>query len=99
MTERERESIEREIEHTRDEVGDRIDELDRKLRTTLNFRSFASEHAGQLVAGGAVVGFLAGFGFPKLLRRVLQFGVPLALIAFKVKKSRDGAEPTRTEEV
>jgi len=90
--EQEKESIEREIEHARDNVGVRIDELDRKLRATFDVRGFASEHAGELVAGGAVIGFLAGFGFPRPLRRVLQFGIPLALIAYKVKSSRDGHE-------
>ncbi len=89
MADHERENIEREIERARDGVGNRIDELDRKLRTTLDFKSFASEHAPQLLAGGVVVGFLVGFGFPKPLRRVLQLGVPLALIAYKVKKARD----------
>jgi hypothetical protein len=92
MADQERENIEREIERARDGVGDRIDELDRKLRSALDFKSFASEHAPELVAGGAVVGFLVGFGFPKPLMRVLQLSVPLALIAYKVKKARqDGA--------
>jgi len=89
MSERERETIEREIEQARDDVGTHIDELDRKLRATFDLQSFAAEHAGPLVVGGVVVGFLAGFGFPKVLRRVLQFGVPLALIAYKVKTGRE----------
>ena len=38
-----------------------------------------------------MVGFLVGFGFPKPLRRLIQFGVPVALIAYKVKKARDKA--------
>jgi len=92
MAEQERETIEKEIERTRDDVGERIDELDRKLRTTLDFKTFASEHAGEFVAGGAVVGFLAGFGFPKLLRRAVAIGVPLALIAMKVRSAQqDGS--------
>lgn len=95
--EQEKDSIEREIEHARDEVGNRIDELDRKLRTTFDVKGFATEHATQLVAGGAVIGFLAGFGFPKPLRRILQFGIPLALIAYKVKASRNGTETSRCE--
>jgi hypothetical protein len=89
MNDQERQQIEQEIERARDGVGHRIDELDRKLRTTLDFKSFASQHAPQLVAGGAVLGFLVGFGFPKPLRRMLQVGVPLALIAYKVKRSRE----------
>ena len=58
----------------------------------------ASEHAPQLVAGGAVVGFLVGFGFPKALKRLIQIGVPLALVAYKVKKSRDGASGATYQE-
>lgn len=82
--------VERAIERARDGVSDRIDELDRRLRSQLDVKSYASEHAPQLIAGGAVVGFLVGFGFPKLLRRVIALGVPIALIAYKVKQSRDG---------
>ena len=92
MAEQERETIEKEIERTRDDVGQRIDELDRKLRTTFDLSTFASEHAEQLAAGGAVIGFLAGFGFPKPLRRAIQFGVPIALVAWKVKRARVDAE-------
>jgi ElaB/YqjD/DUF883 family membrane-anchored ribosome-binding protein len=77
--------IERAIVQARDGVGERIDELDRRLRTTLDVKSFAREHAPQLVAGGAVVGFLVGFGFPKLLRRIVGIGIPLAIVAMKVK--------------
>lgn len=89
MSEQERQQIEEEINRARDGVGRDIDELDRKLRTTLDFKTFATEHASELVAGGAVVGFLVGFGFPKLLQRAIGVGLPLALIAYKVKKSRD----------
>lgn len=85
MKETEKQSIESEIERARDGVSDRIDELDAKLRTQLDFKSAAREHAPQIVAGGAVVGFLIGFGFPKALRRVIQIGVPLAVIAYKVR--------------
>jgi|SRR5207245_7238445 len=88
MADQEKQTIEQEIVRARDGVGDRIDELDRKLRTSLDFQTFASEHAPQLVAGGAVVGFLVGFGFPKPLRRIISLGVPLALVAYKVKKAR-----------
>jgi hypothetical protein len=89
MADREKENIERSIEQARDGVGERIDELDRKLRTSLDFRTFASQHIPELVAGGAAVGFLVGFGFPKTLRRLVGIGVPLALMAMKVKKARD----------
>ncbi len=87
----EKKQVERAIERARDGVSERIDELDRRLRTTLDVKTFASEHAPQLIAGGAAVGFLVGFGFPKPLRRLIQFGVPVALIAYKVKKARDKA--------
>ncbi len=94
MNDQERQQIEQEIERARDGVGHRIDELDQKLRATLDFKTFASEHAPGIVASGAVLGFLVGFGFPKPLRRVLQFGVPLALIAYKVKKARENGRVT-----
>lgn len=92
--EHQRVRIERAIERARDGVSEKIDELDRRIRTTLDVRSFASEHAPQLITGGAVVGFLAGFGFPKMIRRAIQIGVPFALIAYQVKKARDEAAST-----
>lgn len=87
----EKQEVERAIERARDGVSDRIDELDRRLRSTFDVKAFATEHAPQLMVGGAVVGFLAGFGFPRPLRRLIQFGVPVVLIAYKVKQARDGA--------
>jgi len=89
MKDQEKKDIEREINRARDGIGDRIDELDTRLRRQLDFATMASEHAPQLIAGGAVVGFLVGFGFPKQLKRMIQLGVPLALAAYKVKQLRD----------
>ena len=85
--------LEREIERARDGVSERIDELDRRLRSTLDVKAFATEHANEIIAGGAVVGFLVGFGLPKTLRRIVQIGVPLAFVGWKVKQkmSADGA--------
>lgn len=94
MADHEKQDIERAIDRARDGVGERIDELDRRLRSSLDVKSAAAEHAPQIIAGGAVLGFLAGFGFPKPLRRAVSIGIPLALIAMKFKKSRpngDGA--------
>jgi len=88
MADNEKQDIERAIDRARDGVGERIDELDRRLRTSLDMKSAAAEHAPQIIAGGAVLGFLAGFGFPKPLRRALSIGIPLALIAMKFRKSR-----------
>ena len=85
----EKAAVEHEIERARDSVGNHIDELDKKLRRQLDFKTMAEEHAPQLAIGGAVVGFLVGFGFPKPLRKLIKFGVPLAIIAMKVKKMRD----------
>ena len=99
MNPAEKKQIEAEIERARDGVGDRIDELDAQLRRKLDFESVAREHVSQIVAGGAVVGFLVGFGFPKLLKRAIQIGVPLALLAYKVKTSRDGDEGDALAEV
>jgi len=99
MNPTEKKQIEAEIERARDGVGDRIDELDAQLRRKLDFDAMAREHAPQIVAGGAVIGFLVGFGFPKILKRAIQIGVPLALIAYKVKMSRDGDESEALAEV
>lgn len=84
----EKHQLDQTIVSARDRVGDRIDELDRHIRKQLDVRSIASEHAPQLVIGGAVVGFLIGFGFPKVVKRLLQIGIPVALIAVRVKKRR-----------
>jgi hypothetical protein len=93
MNAEEKQHIEQQIERARDGVGDRIDELDQRLRTTFDFKTMAREHAPQIIAGGAVIGFLVGFGFPKPLRRLIQVGIPVALIAWKVKQSRDNRNP------
>ena len=82
----EKRTIEHEIGRARDGVGEHIDELDRRLRQTLDIQSVASEHAPQLMAGGAVVGFLVGFGFPKAMKMLLKVGVPIAVITVAAKK-------------
>jgi hypothetical protein len=93
----EKQAIEQEIGRARDGVGDRIDELDRRLRKTFDIEAAASEHAPQLMAGGAVVGFLVGFGFPKAMKLLLRLGIPIAVITVAAKKyaaSRNGDEWT-----
>ena len=82
----EMQQLDQTIAGARDRVGDRIDELDRRIRKQLDVKSLASEHATELVAGGAVIGFLVGFGFPKVVKRILQIGIPVTLIAMQVKK-------------
>ena len=91
----EKEAIEQEIGRARDGVGDHIDELDRRLRKTFDIEAAASQHAPQLMAGGAVVGFLVGFGFPKAVKLLLRLGIPIAVITVAAKKyaaSRNGDE-------
>ena len=51
--------IERAIVRARDGVGDRIDELDRHLRTNLDPKTLARTYAPHLIAGGAVLGIIA----------------------------------------
>ena len=87
----EMQQLDQTIAGARDRVGDRIDELDRRIRKQLDVKSLASEHATELVAGGAVIGFLVGFGFPKVVKRILQIGIPVTLIAMQVKKRSSGA--------
>ena len=81
--------IEREIARARDGVGDRIDELDRRLRTTLDVKSAAKQHAPKIVAGGAVVGFLVGFGLPGIFKKAVKIGIPIALAGFAAAKLRN----------
>lgn len=91
-TNSEKQDIERSIDRARDGVSERIDELDRRLRASMNIRAVASRHAPQIIAGGAVIGFLAGFGFPKALRRAIGIATPLALAVLKFRRSRKNAD-------
>ncbi|HSY48288.1 MAG TPA: hypothetical protein VLC46_05710 [Thermoanaerobaculia bacterium] len=84
----EKKELDQSIESARERVGDRIDELDRRIRRQLDVRTIAAEHATELVTGGAVVGFLVGFGFPKVINRVVQIAIPVAMFALRVKKMR-----------
>lgn len=88
-TEEQKVHIERAIVRARDGVGDRIDELDRRLRNDLDPKSLARTYAPHLIAGGAVVGLLVGFGMPKIFRKVVTWGVPLTIVALTVKNVRD----------
>jgi len=83
----EKAQVERSIERARDDISTRIDELDERIRSQYDLKQFASEHALQLAGAGAAVGFLVAFGFPKPLKRLIQIGVPLGLIAWKVKQT------------
>lgn len=82
----EKKQIEHEIVRARDGVGSRIDELDRRLRTTFDVQTAASEHAPELMAGGALLGLLVGFGSPRLLKRLVQIALPLGALAVGAKK-------------
>ncbi len=88
----EKQTIERAIVRARDGVGNRIDELDRHLRTTLDPKMIARSYAPHLVAGGAVLGVIIGFGMPKVMRRLITWGVPIAILATTIKKARESEE-------
>lgn len=83
--------IEIAIDRARDGVSEHIDELDRRLRGTMDVRQHARTYAPQLIVGGAVVGFMVGFGFPTIVKRLLQFGVPIA-IAMKIAQMQSDGE-------
>ncbi|HUF18794.1 MAG TPA: hypothetical protein VMS12_12190 [Thermoanaerobaculia bacterium] len=87
--------IERAIERARHGVGEGIDELDRRVRDTMDIRRKAGEYAPQLMVAGAALGFVVGFGMPNLIKRTLQFGVPI-LIALKVAQAQSDAELAAT---
>jgi hypothetical protein len=86
-TENIKEHIEVAIGRARDGVSDRIDEIDRRLRTSLDVKQIAADHAPQLLAAGAAVGLLVGLGAPRVITRALQLAIPLA-IAVKIVKDR-----------
>lgn len=89
MQEDEKTDLQRSIEQARDGMGARIDELDRRLRTTLDLQTAATTHAPKIIAGGVVVGFLVGLGFPLGFRKILKIGVPLALVSLAAIKARE----------
>lgn len=82
-------TIETQIVRARDGVGDRIDELDRHLRTNLDPKTIARTYAPHLIAGGAVLGLVVGFGLPKVFRKLVTWGVPIAILAVTVKNARE----------
>ena len=88
----EKEHIQRAIVRARDGVGNRIDELDQHLRTTLDPRTLARSYAPHLIAGGAVLGVVVGFGLPKIFRKLVTWGVPLAILAVTIKNARDAQQ-------
>lgn len=89
MADDQKEHIQRAIERARDGVGDRIDELDRHVRTNLDPKTIASSYAPQIIAGGAVLGLIVGFGLPKVFRKVITWGVPIGIIAMTIKNARE----------
>jgi len=88
MIEDQKEHIHRAIERARDGVGDRIDELDRHVRTNLDPKILARSYAPHLIAGGAVAGIVIGFALPKVFRRLITWGVPIAIVAATVNSAR-----------
>ncbi len=88
-TDEQKKSIETQIVRARDGVGDRIDELDRQLRTNLDPKTLARTYAPHLIAGGAVLGLVVGFGLPKVFRKLVTWGVPIAILAVTVKNARE----------
>ena len=87
-----KEHIQRAIVRARDGVGDRIDELDQHLRSNFDPKTLARTYAPHLIAGGAVVGVIVGFGLPKVFRKLVTWGVPIAVIAVAIKNARDGQD-------
>jgi hypothetical protein len=90
MAAEEKVQIEQAIERARDGVSERIDELDRRIRRSLDFKSVAGNHAPQLIAGGAVLGFFLGFGLPRTLTKLVKLGVPVVLAVAKIRSSIKG---------
>jgi hypothetical protein len=89
-----REHIERAIERARDGMSETIDELDRNIRSRYDVTSMVQKNAPALIGGGLALGFLVGFGVPKLVKRAVQVGVPLYVVArvasARLKSAEDG---------
>lgn len=81
--------IEVAIERARENVSERIDEIDQKLRSSLDFGQMAGDHAPEFLAAGTVLGVLLGLGAPKLLTRGLALGIPLVVALQVVKRARN----------
>lgn len=94
MADEQKEHIQRAIVRARDGVGDRIDELDRHVRTNLDPKTLASTYAPALIGGGAVLGVIVGFGLPKVFRKLVTWGVPIAILAVTIKNAREADQLT-----
>jgi hypothetical protein len=92
MADEQKEHIQRAIVRARDGMGERIDELDRHLRTNLDPKTLARTYAPHLIAGGAVLGIIVGFGLPKVFRKLVTWGVPLGIAAMTIKNARTNAQ-------
>lgn len=87
--------IELAIERARERVGDTIDELDRRVKSGLDLKSIAKDHAVELAAAGGVIGLVLGLGVPRALLRMIQIGVPLA-IAIEIARRKATSEEDHT---
>ena len=92
MADDQKEHIQRAIVRARDGVGDRIDELDQHLRTTLDPKTLVRSYAPHLIAGGAVLGVIVGFGLPKVFRKLITWGVPIGILVMAIKNARDAQQ-------
>jgi hypothetical protein len=88
-TDEQKRDIETQIVRARDGVGNRIDELDQRLRNDFNPKTIARTYAPHLIAGGAVLGLVVGFGLPKVFRKLVAWGVPVAILAVTIKNARE----------
>ncbi len=92
-TEHARAHIELAIERARESVGETIDELDHRLRSQLDFGQIAADHIPQLAIAGATLGFLIGYGVPKVVTRSIQIGVPIFLAVQIVRRNAIDSTP------
>jgi hypothetical protein len=91
-TQHQRAHIELAIERARDRVGDTIDELDQRVRDGLDVKRIVKEHAWQIAAAGGVLGLVFGLGIPRVLLRLVQIGVPLAIALEIVRRRASSGE-------
>ncbi|HVT43087.1 MAG TPA: hypothetical protein VMT00_01735 [Thermoanaerobaculia bacterium] len=78
--------IELAIDSARHGVSDGIDEIDRRLRSTMDVKQQARDHAGALMIAGGALGLLLGLGGGKVLVRTIQLAAPIVVV--RLLKSR-----------
>jgi hypothetical protein len=78
--------IERAIGRARQGVGERIDEIDKNLRSRLDWKRQAGDHAVEVVVAGTALGFFLAVGGAKTVVRAVQLTFPIVMAIHLAKR-------------